>query len=299
MKYKVFELLKYGKSQLLSCGLPEIEARYLLEFVLNKSFTELTMSYHDEVSESKAENYKKCILKRLKRMPLQHITQQQLFFDNIFYVDENVLIPRPETELLVEDGISYIKKQFESGKKNIKVLDMCTGSGCIAISIGNFFAIHKDEYRDLQLEIIGVDISIKALHVAKINSEEIEHNGSVSFVESDLFEKLEWNDIDLIISNPPYIPPVEIELLMPEVKEYEPRLALDGGDDGLDFYRSITTIGYKKLRNEGMLLFEIGHGQMEDIKKILVRENYKGVNGKMDLQGLERIVYGIKLNKPD
>ena len=298
MKVKLFQLLKEGKEKLNEVGLPEIEARFLLEHVMNLSFTELINHYQDDVNIEVIKHYRSMLNLRIKGMPLQHITHEQLFCGQIYFVDEHVLIPRPETEMLVELAVDYIKELYETGNKHIKVIDMCTGSGCIALSLGNIFAMN-DDYQDLKLEIIASDVSENALKVARLNSCKIKHNESVQFVESDLFKSIEWNHFDLFISNPPYITPEDIEELMPEVRDFEPKLALDGGMDGLDFYRSMTHEAFKRLNNHGMLMYEIGHGQMEDIKKILETENFKGVSGRMDFQNFERTVFGIKLNKPD
>lgn len=298
MKVKLFQLLKEGKQKLKNANLPEIEARFLLEYVMNMSFTELINHYHKDIDEENIKNYDSMIQRRLERVPLQQITNEQLFYGNYFYVNKHVLIPRPETEMLVELGIDFVKKTYVEGIRHIKIIDMCTGSGCIALSIGNFFA-SSQEFGELKLEIIASDISLEALKVAAKNSLSINHNDSVKFIQSDLFESIKWMEVDLLISNPPYIIPEDIDLLMPEVRDFEPRLALDGGPDGLEFYRSITLEAFKRLKNKGGLIFEVGHGQMEDIKKILETENFKGVSGKMDYQEFERIVYGIKLNKPD
>jgi len=298
MKVKLFQLLKEGKQKLKNADLPEIEARLLLEYVMKMSFTELINHYHKTIDEKNVEIYDSMIQRRLERVPLQQITNEQIFYGNYFYINEHVLIPRPETEMLVELGIDFVKKLYVEGLRHIKIIDMCTGSGCIALSIGNFFA-SSQKFNDLKLEIIASDISLEALKVATKNGLSINHNNSVKFVQSDLFESIKWMEVDLLISNPPYITPEDINLLMPEVRDFEPRLALDGGLDGLDFYRSMTLEASKRLKNHGGLMFEIGHGQMEDIKRILETENFKGVSGKMDYQEFERIVYGIKLNKPD
>jgi len=299
MNYKVFQLLKLGKERLLKSKLPEIEARFLMEFLLKKSFTELINCYQDDVDESIVEKYHDLIQKRLTGIPLQHITNEQYFYGNSYYVNEHVLIPRPETEMLVDSGIEYITQRFHKGKRHFRVVDMCTGSGCIALSIGNYFANEASKFQDIDLEILGVDISKEALKVARMNSNNIYHNNSVCFVESDLFKNVTWSDIDLFLSNPPYITPDEINNLSSEVKDYEPILALDGGNDGLEFYRLISSESFDKLGEDSMIIYEIGHGQMTDVIKILEDCNYKGVNGKMDFQNLERLVYGIKLNKPD
>ncbi len=299
--YNVRELVLKGKKYLRASGLPEIEARYIAEYILGISFTELINQYEDSISEEISNRFFEIVNKRIKRYPLQYITNEQMFYGINFYVDENVLIPRPETELLVDLGINYVKKLIEAGKQNIRIIDMCTGSGCIAISLASELTkINKE----IHISIIAVDVSEKALKIAKrnwinINLNDKFKNSKIEFVQSNLFENIKLQQVDLIISNPPYIPPREIEKLMPEVRSYEPNLALNGGNDGLDFYRSIACDSFENLNSSGMILFEIGHGQMKDVKEILSLNNYKGVCGQVDLQQYERIVYGIKLNKPD
>ncbi len=304
--HNVRSLLLDGQARLNEMNLPEIEARFMLEHILGLSFTELINAYQEPVQDIDVGRFMDMIDRRLSRVPLQYLTNEQIFRDNLYYVNEDVLIPRPETEMLVELGIDYVKKKYGEGRKCIRIVDMCTGSGCIAISIADAFR----NCHDLEMDIFGVDISGKALKVAKMNREAILGNRMnndttgdakvrVHLHRSDLFSAFDESGIDLVVSNPPYIAPEDIRELMPEVRDNEPVLALDGGEDGLDFYRKIAKESYDRLNEGGMLLFEIGHGQMDDIAAILNNEHYKGVQGEMDLQEFERIVYGIKLNKPD
>jgi len=327
---KLRELISVAKTQLEESNIPGVEARYLAEYVFKLSFTEILQSYEEEMDVDLVDAYHSAVNQRLTHLPLQYITKEQVFCGMTFYVNEHVLIPRGETELLVEKGLEYINALLAKGQTNIKVIDMCTGSGCIAISLAkalydqhivsddrlnkNTFTYTKmkpikDGFtigsqmnrkldRSLELEIVGVDISKKALQVARKNSALVEP-GLVSFVESNLFNELTIQKVDLIISNPPYIPPKEIEGLMPEVVDYEPMMALDGGEDGLDFYRLISQEANNYLVDGGMILYEIGHGQMKAVKHILGLNNYKDISGQLDLQQYERMVYGIKLNKPD
>ncbi len=188
-------------------------------------------------------------------------------------VNENVLCPRPETELLAEQAILFLKD-----KKNARALDLCTGSGCIAIALSVFS----------KAEICASDISEKALETAKKNAEK--HNAEIEFVLSDAFDGVSGK-FDLIVSNPPYIPSKDIEGLDREVKDFEPRLALDGGEDGLDFYRIIAANADKYLKDGGALMLECGQGQARDIIKMLSGFDCAIVN---DLQGIERIVKAVK-----
>jgi len=295
MKPKVFELIKNGADQLKNRGLPEADARLLMEHLLDVNYTGLFNMYQDEVDQEICHLYQDGIAKRLKRIPLQHITSEQFFWGNRFFVNENVLIPREETELLIEMGVTYIQKLYGEGRRLIRILDMCTGSGCIAISL----VYELSKYKDLELKVTATDLSDKALKVAKINQERILNESIIEFVQSNLFEDISPSTYDLIVSNPPYITPEEIQTLMPEVRDHEPVMALDGGDDGLDFYRAIIEEGYMRLQKGGMILFEIGHGQMDHVKTLLLNKNYEGVGGQMDLQQLERVVFGMKPDQPD
>ena len=218
------------------------------------------------------EQYGALIEKRSAHIPLQHITGEQEFMGLPFYVNEYVLVPRQDTECLVELAMDYVK-----GKK---VLDMCTGSGCIAVSL---MLLGKT------LECHAVDVSKEALEVAKRNIER--NHAVVTLVESNLFEKV-TEEYDVIVSNPPYIPPKVIEELSEEVKEHEPRLALDGGEDGLDFYRRITRECKEYLSESGFLFYEIGCEQAADVMKIMQNEGFCEVKCQKDYAGNDRVVYG-------
>ncbi len=212
----------------------------------------------------------------------------------IFYVDESVLIPRPETELLVEAGLIYLQQCIRKNKRNINVLDMCTGSGCILISLINQL---KLEIENIECQWLGVDIQEEALKISRYNEQKILKKEEIKWIQSDLFSKIESNAtecFDLIVSNPPYIPQQEVEVLMPEVKNYEPRVALDGGVDGLFFYRRIIEESRMRLRQKGQLIFEIGHGQMQDIKTMMLEAGFIEIKEIKDMAGLERIISGIK-----
>lgn len=195
-----------------------------------------------------------------------------------FYVDKNVLIPQPDTEILVENVIQIAKK---IKKENIKILDLCTGSGAIGVSLG----------KNLQnAKIFASDISIPALEIAKRNSKS--NNVQIEFIKSDLFASI--NDrFDIIVSNPPYIETSVIDGLSKEVKN-EPYIALDGGKDGLDFYRKIINEAQNYLTENGYLALEIGYNQREAVEKMLITKNFKNVYSKKDLSSLDRVVVGQK-----
>ena len=199
-----------------------------------------------------------------------------------FYVDKNVLIPRPDTEILVERVIDWAKKN-----KSKSFIDMCTGSGCIAISLVKYLNING----------FAADISKNAIKVAKKNSILNNVDEKIEFIESDLFSSFSNNNnVDIIVSNPPYISSQVVETLMPEVKDNEPRNALDGGINGLDFYVKIARDAVKFLNQGGGIFFEIGYDQGESVSKILKMNNFVDIKVEKDLAGLDRIVWGIKSN---
>ncbi len=203
-----------------------------------------------------------------------------------FYLEEGVLIPRPDTEILVEYIIDYINKIYKN--KRIKVLDLGIGSGAISLSIANYC---KD------VLVYGVDISDTAIKVANINKNRFRLS-NVNFYKGDLFKAIELLDLEkefqIIVSNPPYIASKEIETLDITVKDFEPRGALDGGVDGLDFYRKITPESRRYLKDNGLLIYEIGYNQGEEVRDILLDEGFRDVSILKDLQGHTRVVLGIK-----
>ena len=260
----------------------DIDAWYLLEHVTGISRSRYYGNPFEEISAEKEQEYIECINKRKKHIPLQHITGVQDFYGLTFDVNENVLIPRQDTEVLVEEVLKVINKKL--CRDNISVLDMCTGSGCILLSILR--------YADSSIVCTGtgVDISEKALEVAKGNSLKLDIEAE--FIHSDLFSELngKW---DIIVSNPPYIRSDVIPTLSKEVKDHDPMLALDGMEDGLFFYRKIVEKSVEYINNGGWLMFEIGHDQGNDVKKLMEDAGYCNVYVKKDLAGLDRIVCGM------
>lgn len=260
---------------------PNIKARLIMQYVLNKP-REYLLVYDKEILMLRQEvNYFKAIKKLCQGIPIQHITHRQEFMKMTFYVDENVLIPRQDTEILVEEVIKIAKKINAK-----KILDLCTGSGAIAISLAKYIE---------NSEITAVDISSKALNIAKINSKNNNVENQITFIESDLYKNLPKEKYDIIVSNPPYIKKEIIKKLDKEVQK-EPKLALDGGYDGLDFYRKIVSKADEYLKFHGYLCLEIGYDQKEEVEEIISKqEKYIGTYCKKDLCDNDRVIV-TKLN---
>lgn len=271
------DALEYGRHRLLECKIEDakLDAWLLLEHVSGISRSWYFVHEDEEISQEYIEKYQVLIEQRGKHIPLQQLTKEAYFYGMKFFVNENVLIPRQDTEVLVEQVLNLSK-----GKENLKLLDMCTGSGCILLAL----------LANLKQAIgTGVDLSEKALEVAQKNGKDL--GIEVSWVQSNLFDRVSGS-YDIIVSNPPYIETSVIEELMDEVKLHEPRMALDGTEDGLFFYREIITQAGKYLNNQGILAFEIGYNQGEAVSEFMKENRYKGVQVLRDLAGLDRVVIG-------
>ncbi len=266
------ELLKIGENELLMSDISDanIDAWYLLEYVTGMSRAAFFLKRAENISQKEENEYREVINKRKKHIPLQHITGTQEFMGFDFLVNENVLVPRQDTECLVENVLPYAY-----GKK---ILDMCTGSGCIIISLKKL---------EETAECTGVDISEKALEIALKNARSNE--ADVSFIKSDMFKNI-MEKYDIIVSNPPYIRLDVIKTLEPEVREHDPMLALDGGEDGLRFYRILAEEGKKHLARPGRIFMEIGYDQGKAVKEIFENEGFKEVVVKKDLCENDRVV---------
>ncbi len=273
------KLYQIGKEQLQKAGITdaELDARLLLEFICHTDRNALYAHGDQEIEDEKMHDFLQLIEKRAVHIPLQHLTGEQNFMGLDFLVNEHVLIPRQDTEILVEE----IMRDLHDG---IRILDMCTGSGCILLSL-----LHYSN----DCSGVGVDVSEDALAVARQNADRLAEKRAV-FIQSDLFEKVEGS-FDLIVSNPPYIRSQEIAGLMPEVREHEPHLALDGKDDGLHFYREIIKGAMPHLKRGGQLFFEIGYDQGEAVQALLAANGYTEIAVVKDYAGLDRVVYGTFL----
>lgn len=282
MKRKTFmlqTLYREGQQRLKDSKIAEyqLDAWYLLEHITGITKASYYGEPNREISAELAEDYLTCIERRSKRIPLQHITGVQTFMGHEFFVNEHVLIPRQDTEALVEDALDKIEDEMT-------VLDMCTGSGCILLSI----------LKRRNVQGTGADISEEALKVAEKNREHLKLP-EVQWIQSDLFEKV-TGSFDVILSNPPYIETKVIESLQEEVRLYDPYIALDGKEDGLYFYGRIIESAKKYIKNGGWLIFEIGYDQAEAVTRLMEQSGYEEIYVKKDLSGLDRVA-GARYNK--
>ena len=274
------EALCMGEQRLNEAQIADarIDAWLLLEWVTGISRANYFMDPCKELSEKESEAYMQAVGKRCQRIPLQHITGEQEFMGLPFCVNEHVLIPRQDTECLVETAL-------EKYEPDMRVLDMCTGSGCIIISVEKLCKNGGSGSGDFT----GCDISEKALAVAKENAKRL--SAHTELIQSDLFENVKGR-FDMILSNPPYIRTAVIDELEEEVRCHDPRIALDGREDGLYFYRRIIDEAREHLVNGGWLLFEIGHDQREDVMALMKEAGYQEITARKDLAGLDRVVFG-------
>lgn len=303
---KIKELILKGIQNLKENQIEDsnMKARILMQHVTQKSRNQLVIDMNEEISQEKEMIYFKYLEELIKGKPLQYITHHQEFMRLDFYVDENVLIPQQDTEVLVEETMKVIetkrkmqtaeiaknKMTKEKGEPSsvIKILDLCTGSGSIAISLAKY--LQNNEIAE-DVEIIGIDISRQALEIAKKNAKT---NGvEVKFIISNMFKQIKDDKemiFDIIVSNPPYIETNVINTLSKEVQN-EPHLALDGGEDGLEFYKTIANEGYKFLKKDGYILVEIGYNQRENVTKLFEeRKQYDTISCIKDLAENDRVI---------
>lgn len=269
-----------GQEVLTCAGIEEaaLDARLLLEHVCGTNRNDLLVHGDREVTPKQQETYQELVQKRAGRIPLQHITGVQEFMGLEFAVSDKVLIPRQDTEILVEE----VLRDLQSG---MRILDVCTGSGCILLSI-----LHYSH----DCVGVGVDISPEALEIACSNGAALSQDKALeyTFLEGDLFAPVEGK-FDIVVSNPPYIATAVIETLEPEVRAHEPMLALDGMEDGLRFYRRIAAECGAYLNRGGRLFLEIGYDQGVAVKELLTAAGFMEVQVVQDYAGLDRVVHGI------
>ncbi len=275
MTYK--ELYTHGTNCLAGAQIAEasLDARLLLEHVCGTDRNHLLAHGDKEVAENFQTRYETLLQRRAGRIPLQHILGYQDFMGLSFRVNENVLIPRQDTEILVEEALRFLRDGFF-------ICDMCTGSGAILISL-----LHYSN----DCTGVGVDISHKALAVAKQNAADLlgEKNANAAFVQSDLFADVDGR-FDMIVSNPPYIASDVIAGLEPEVKDFEPLLALDGGPDGLFVYRRLVQDARAHLKRGGLLFLEIGYDQAKDVSTLLEANGFQEIEVTKDYGGNDRVI---------
>ena len=277
---KIKELINLGINELNINKIDEasLKVRMLLSHILGQNKEYLIIHSEDEINTINTKKYLIGIDCLKKSMPIQYITNTQEFMGFEFYVDENVLIPQPDTEILVEEVLDIIKIIKDKKKEKIQILDLCTGSGAIGISLSKIFAN--------DVIVTCSDISKEALKIVELNSKK--NSVNIKIVQSDIFKNIQ-NKFDIIVCNPPYIESDIIKTLPKEVQN-EPILALNGGKDGLDFYRIIIKEAKNHLNKGGYLALEIGFNQKEKVKKLLKDNNYQNIYSKKDLGGNDRII---------
>ena len=270
----------------------ERETEILLSYTLEMSRSEIYLNFDRALNDIEKKQLEKKVYKRIDKIPLQYITKHQEFMGMDFLVKKGVLIPRPETEILVEEVIKKLKNYKYSN--NLRVVDLGTGTGVIAISIAKFID---------NITIYATDISKKSLQTALKNTRKHDCEDKISFLQGDLFEsfigRIEKGSLDGIVSNPPYIDSYDFKLLPPEIKDNEPKLALYGGIDGLNYYRKIIRISPKFLKKNGFVALEVGAGQAKKVKELILEENNFKQNVEIvrDYSGIERVVIAYRKNQ--
>ena len=287
MPFKMHEILAEAEDELRKAKIEEAktDAWLLFEFIFQIDRTHYFLEMAENIADKEHgaelyQKYKDVVSMRSRHIPLQYITGHQIFMGIDFIVNRDVLIPRQDTEILAERVLKACQSIFERKREALHVLDMCTGSGCLAISLK---ILSK-----APINMTAVDLSEKALKIAVENAKK--HCCEIEFINSNLFEKLEKKKFDIIMSNPPYIKSKDIPCLMEEVRDYEPLMALDGEKDGLKFYKEITEKAREYFKAGGILFYEIGCEQTEDVMKILEKNGFMNIQVFQDLTGMDRVI---------
>ena len=280
---KIKDIINYGVAMIKNTESPSLETQMMIAKVIEKDRLYIMLNLEEDIDESKVEIIKTMIDKRKNSYPLQYILGEREFWGMDFKVSEGVLIPRQDTEILIEETLKKLKDNKH--KSNLKGFEIGVGSGIISITL----------LKEIEtLTMIGVDINDKAIELTKANALKHEVSYRLCILNSNLFEKInKENQFDFIISNPPYIETKVIDSLQEDIKQHEPKLALDGGEDGLDFYRAIIEQSKSYISPEGFIAFEIGYNQAEAVKKIFVENGYPNVTIAKDLAGFDRVVIGM------
>ena len=277
------ELINFGKTTLEKNEVEDagIIARVLAQYILKMDRNKIVINENSNIEEIDKHRYYLAIIEIIQGMPLQYITNSQEFYGIQMYVNENVLIPQPDTEILVQEVIKIIEqKNKNKEQKDIEILDMCTGSGCIAVAIATNVQ---------NVNVMLADVSREALKVAKVKAQNTNTTEKIKFIQTNMFENVEGK-FDIIVSNPPYIEKDTIKSLDKQVQN-EPLLALDGGEDGLKFYRILVNEGYKYLNKDGYLCMEIGYNQKQKVEELLKQnEKYTSIYTLKDFNGNDRVV---------
>ena len=275
-------IIRYSKELEEISPTPRLDVETLLQKVLNVDRLYILLNLERILSEDEEKLFNEFINERLNNRPIAYIVGNREFMGLDFYVQEGVLIPRPDTEVLVEEVIELGKN-----KGPINILDIGTGSGAITVSLAKYLENAK---------VTSVDISEIALEIGKRNAISNNVDDKITFIKSDLFTNIDKNmKFDIIVSNPPYIKREVIETLDKQVKDFEPYNALEGGVDGLDFYRAITSQAKDYLKEGGILAYEVGHDQSEDVSKLMEKDGYTNIYTRKDLQQIDRVVIGSVL----
>ncbi|UWD49371.1 peptide chain release factor N(5)-glutamine methyltransferase [Clostridioides difficile] len=277
-------IIKYSEEFKDISDTPRLDTELLLQKVLGDvDRLYIHLNLNKELTEEQKIKFIGFAEERINGRPIAYIVEKREFMGLDFFVKEGVLIPRPDTETLVEEIIEICK-----ARKNVSILDIGTGSGAITVSLAKYIE---------NSNVTSFDISEIALEIGKKNAIINEVDKKIEYIKSDLFTALNDSDIkfDIIVSNPPYIKKQDIETLHTQVKDYEPYNALEGGEDGLDFYRKITEQGKKYLNECGILAYEVGHNQAEDVINIMKSNGYKKIYTKKDIQGIDRVVIGYNI----